>query len=272
MKNKLLLTAFSFITCASSALAVPPSTTDAAQRPAAKTSPGGAGSKTTVSSSSANHSSTATMNASSSNASKVSASVKSSNAARVHATASSSGAARVHATASSSGAAKIPTSTTAGKSQASAKNSSKATAVKSSTAKTTSSPKSSGGVPATVAKDGSPIWLDVKTAKLASKLKNKPILADFYTDWCHWCQVMDRTTYLDPEVQKKLSANYVCMKVNAQDGGDGQELATRFGVAAFPTTLVILSTGKPLAVAEGYRDRVAFLHFLDAVSKLPKTK
>ena len=126
--------------------------------------------------------------------------------------------------------------------------------------------------PATVAADGTPIWLDVKSAKLAAKLKNKPILADFYTDWCHWCKVMDRTTYRDSEVLNYLAANYVCMKVDAQDGGDGQELATRFGISGFPTTLVILPTGKPLAVAEGYRDKPAFMKFMNAVAKLPKGK
>lgn len=114
-------------------------------------------------------------------------------------------------------------------------------------------------VPAVVTAAGKPIWLNVKQAQYAAKVKKKMILADFYTDWCGWCKVLDKNTFHDPTVESYLGQNFVCMKVNAQDGADGEELAKRFEISGFPTVMIFQSNGRKLGSIEGYRDPKEFL-------------
>lgn len=108
--------------------------------------------------------------------------------------------------------------------------------------------------PESVTRDGKPIWLDLKSARLAAKLRHKPVFADFYTDWCSWCKYMDKTTFVNPKVQAYLAENVICTKLNAQDSGDGEELAQRFQMDCYPTYMVFDAQGKPLGKFSGYHD------------------
>ena len=126
--------------------------------------------------------------------------------------------------------------------------------------------------PATVTKDGKPIWLDLKSARLAAKLKNKPIFADFYTDWCGWCKYMDKTTFHDQKVEDYLSKNFVCTRLNAQDGADGEELAHRYSVMGYPTFMVFESQGKKIGQMFGYQEPDPFLASLKKTLPHPETK
>ncbi len=35
--------------------------------------------------------------------------------------------------------------------------------------------------------------------------EKKPAVIDFYASWCHWCVVMEKETFADADVVKKLS-------------------------------------------------------------------
>jgi thioredoxin-related protein len=107
--------------------------------------------------------------------------------------------------------------------------------------------------------DGAPIWLDVRSAQAAAKAKKKMIIADYFTDWCGWCKVLDRRTLSSPEVQAYLAKNFVCMKVNAQDGAAGEELAKQFDVRGFPTIMIFAYNGRKLASFDGFREPQDFL-------------
>ena len=39
--------------------------------------------------------------------------------------------------------------------------------------------------------------------------ENKPILLDIGAVWCHWCHVMDRESYDDPEVAKIVNEHFI---------------------------------------------------------------
>lgn len=104
----------------------------------------------------------------------------------------------------------------------------------------------------TVDGNGKPIWFDVKSGFAKAKQLHRPIIADFYTDWCHWCRRLDRDTLNSEAVRPELR-RMVCVKVNAEDGGDGQALAKLYRVNSFPSLLFFYSNGKPLGVVRGYR-------------------
>ncbi len=47
----------------------------------------------------------------------------------------------------------------------------------------------------------------------AARHENKPILLDIGAVWCHWCHVMDRESYENPEIAEFINANFVAVKL-----------------------------------------------------------
>jgi thiol:disulfide interchange protein DsbD len=71
----------------------------------------------------------------------------------------------------------------------------------------------------------------------AAQAAGKPLLFDFYADWCVSCKEMEKYTFTDPAVQAAL-AGVVLLKadVTANDAVD-QVLMQRFGIIGPPATL-----------------------------------
>ena len=69
----------------------------------------------------------------------------------------------------------------------------------------------------------------------AAAAAGRPVMLDFYADWCVSCKEMERYTFTDPSVQQAL-AGAVLLKadVTANDAAD-QALLQRFGIFGPPT-------------------------------------
>jgi thiol:disulfide interchange protein DsbD len=69
----------------------------------------------------------------------------------------------------------------------------------------------------------------------AASAAGKPVMLDFYADWCVSCKEMERYTFTDATVQEAL-AGTVLLKadVTANDEAD-QALLQRFGIFGPPT-------------------------------------
>jgi thiol:disulfide interchange protein len=89
--------------------------------------------------------------------------------------------------------------------------------------------------------------------------KNRPVMIDFYTDWCSWCKQLDRTTYADQAVMKRAE-EFVSLKVDADDQ---RPLAARYKVGAFPTILFINPEGIEIHRVVGFRPPADFLKEMD---------
>lgn len=50
-----------------------------------------------------------------------------------------------------------------------------------------------------------------------AKREDKPVLVDVGAVWCHWCHVMDRETYSDPEIALFINTNFVAVKVDRDE-------------------------------------------------------
>jgi uncharacterized protein len=59
-----------------------------------------------------------------------------------------------------------------------------------------------------------------KEALLRAKTENKPLLVSIGYSACHWCHVMERESFEDPEVAKLMNDNFVCIKVDREERPD----------------------------------------------------
>src|SRR6202142_851207 len=84
----------------------------------------------------------------------------------------------------------------------------------------------------------------------AARAANKPMLLDIGAVWCHWCHVMDRESYDDPEVAAIVNEHFVAMKVDRDERPD---IDSRYQVAVqavsgqggWPLTAFLTPDGKP---------------------------
>jgi thiol:disulfide interchange protein len=102
-------------------------------------------------------------------------------------------------------------------------------------------------------------WKGYEEGMDIAKEQKKPVLIDFYADWCSPCKKMDENTYSDARVVEK-SNEFVCVKVNTAKRGD---LASEYNVMYIPTTLFLNYTGKELHKVVGYKNSEDFLEDME---------
>ena len=84
----------------------------------------------------------------------------------------------------------------------------------------------------------------------AARSANKPMLLDIGAVWCHWCHVMDRESYDDPEVAAIVNENYVAVKVDRDERPDIDSryeaaVSAVSGQGGWPLTAFLTPDGKP---------------------------
>ena len=94
-----------------------------------------------------------------------------------------------------------------------------------------------------------------------STAQGKPVMVDFYADWCIECKRMERDTFANPAVQRVLSkVTLLQADVTANDDID-KALLRKYGLFGPPTILFFTADGKEIAQARviGYMDAETFL-------------
>jgi thioredoxin-like negative regulator of GroEL len=81
-----------------------------------------------------------------------------------------------------------------------------------------------------------------KAMKKAAK-HDKPLIVDFWAEWCSWCHRLDRTTYVDPVVTEK-ARSFVAVKVNAEGSRREMEIAEEYRVVSLPAILFLSPRGR----------------------------
>jgi uncharacterized protein YyaL (SSP411 family) len=84
----------------------------------------------------------------------------------------------------------------------------------------------------------------------SARRENKPMLLDIGAVWCHWCHVMDRESYDDPEVAAIVNEHFIAVKVDRDERPD---IDSRYQVAVsavsgqggWPLTAFLTPDGKP---------------------------
>jgi uncharacterized protein YyaL (SSP411 family) len=83
-----------------------------------------------------------------------------------------------------------------------------------------------------------------------ARAEDKPILLDIGAVWCHWCHVMDRESYDDPEMARIINENFVAVKVDRDERPDvdarlQSAAATISGQGGWPLTAFLTPDGRP---------------------------
>jgi thioredoxin:protein disulfide reductase len=79
-----------------------------------------------------------------------------------------------------------------------------------------------------------------------AKADCKPVLIDFFADWCAACKELDALTYVQPEVVKE-SERFVTVKVDGTAGDDElDEVYAQYGIKGLPTVAFFDAQGERL--------------------------
>jgi uncharacterized protein len=79
---------------------------------------------------------------------------------------------------------------------------------------------------------------------------DKPILLDIGAVWCHWCHVIDRESYENPEIAEIINRLFVPVKVDRDERPDvdaryQSAISAISGQGGWPLTAFLTSDGKP---------------------------
>ncbi|MCB0736040.1 MAG: DUF255 domain-containing protein [Bacteroidetes bacterium] len=59
-------------------------------------------------------------------------------------------------------------------------------------------------------------WMTLEEAQEAMKKEPKKLYVDVYTDWCGWCKVQDRKTFVNPEIISLMDEHFYAVKFDAE--------------------------------------------------------
>jgi uncharacterized protein len=109
-------------------------------------------------------------------------------------------------------------------------------------------------------------WADLTPETFAkAKAQRRFIVLDGAAEWCHWCHVMEATTYHDPEVQKLLEEKFIAVKVDIDSRPDIEE---RYGDYGWPATVIFSPDAQELGKFKGYLPPEEFIEILRKVVAL----
>lgn len=111
--------------------------------------------------------------------------------------------------------------------------------------------------------------LDAQLAK--AKQEKKPVLLDFYADWCISCKEMEVSTFANPEVSQQLKQFILLQADVTKNSADNQALLKRFGLFGPPGILIfnLDSQEQKNQRVIGFMPPQRFIERLKKISELP---
>jgi uncharacterized protein len=83
-----------------------------------------------------------------------------------------------------------------------------------------------------------------------ARAEDKPILLDIGAVWCHWCHVIDRESYENPELAAVINQLFIPVKVDRDERPDVDAryqaaISAISGQGGWPLTGFLLADGRP---------------------------
>jgi len=109
-------------------------------------------------------------------------------------------------------------------------------------------------------------WGDEAFAEARSA--DKPVLLAISAVWCHWCHVMDETSYSDADVIRGINERYIPIRV---DNDERPDVNRRYNMGGWPTTAFLTPDGEILNGAT-YIPPDAMRHYVAEVADVWRDK
>ena len=120
-------------------------------------------------------------------------------------------------------------------------------------------------------------WYTWEEVVELQKKEPRKVFIDVYTDWCGWCEKMDKATFQQPDIAKYVNENFYAIKFDAEQkeaieiGGKSyqyvasgrrgyHELAAEItrGKLSFPTIVFLNSKMELIQPIPGFKDVPTF--------------
>lgn len=113
--------------------------------------------------------------------------------------------------------------------------------------------------------------------KMAKKT-GKTLIIDFFASWCKFCKKMERETYLNSDVKKKLEKDYIRVRLHTDKPGSDpityrnekmsiNKFSQIMGVKGLPTVLFLDKDENIITTIPGYIEKTVFLPLLDYIGR-----
>lgn len=93
--------------------------------------------------------------------------------------------------------------------------------------------------------------------------EGKPVLVNFYADWCVWCKQLETVTFRDQKVAAMLAEKVVPLNIDID--GDVADIVRDHRVQAPPTILVFSQSGEEIGRIPGYLPPSSFLIVVEKI-------
>jgi len=95
----------------------------------------------------------------------------------------------------------------------------------------------------------------------------KVVMLVLCVDWNGWCKDMDKDVFGNAEVQEKIEANFIPVKLNPETSPRGAELQKKYGQQVYPHVIFVDKTGKKLGETTGLKTVEEFKLYLDQIKR-----
>jgi hypothetical protein len=116
----------------------------------------------------------------------------------------------------------------------------------------------------------------------AAQREDKPVLLDIGAVWCHWCHVMDRQSYENPEIAQFINQQFIAVKVDRDERPDVDSryqaaVQALSGQGGWPLTAFLTPDGRPFYGGTYYppddqMGRPGFKRVLQAIAQAYREK
>tara|TARA_B110000503_G_scaffold96360_1_gene144940 strand:- start:5707 stop:7866 length:2160 start_codon:yes stop_codon:yes gene_type:complete len=109
-----------------------------------------------------------------------------------------------------------------------------------------------------------------------AKRENKPLIISIGYAACHWCHVMERESFMDPEIAKIMNENFVAIKIDREERPDIDQIYMNAaqlinGSGGWPLNAFTLPNGKPF-FAGTYFPKDEWRNILNQISEVYKNE
>ena len=94
-----------------------------------------------------------------------------------------------------------------------------------------------------------------------AKEQDKPIMIDFYGESCSWCDVLDKKTYTDKEVNS-LAEKFICIKIDVYKN---RQVTNKYKIQGLPTIVFLNNNAEEIERIIGYRGPSPFVEIMRKV-------